>query len=97
MAEASQHHAWVHPAKARYYQVHLDRDLFGDWTLRKVWGGIDSSRGRMHSTGIPSYDEGLEWIREIAKRRGQHGYQRILLPPIRQSSDTEASAQSTSA
>jgi hypothetical protein len=97
MEEPSQHHAWVHPAKARYYQVHLDRDLFGHWTLRKVWGGIDSSRGRMHNTGIPSYDDGIEQIREIAKRRGQHGYQRIFLPPIRQSSDTEASSQSAGA
>ncbi len=97
MAEASQHHAWVHPAKARYYQLHLDRDLFGDWTLRKVWGGIDSSRGRMHNTGIPSYDAGIEQIREIAKRRGQRGYQRIFFPPIRRSSDTGAAAQSAGA
>jgi len=93
MAEASQHHAWVHPAKARYYQVYLDRDLFGDWTLRKVWGGIDSSRGRMHNTGIPSYDDGVEQIREIAKRRGAHGYQRVLAPSVRQSLRTRATSQ----
>jgi hypothetical protein len=85
MDDFSQHHAWVHPAKARYYQVHLDRDLFGDWTLRKVWGGIDSSRGRMHNTGIPSHDDGVEQIREIAKRRGQRGYERVSRPPLQQS------------
>jgi cytochrome b len=85
MAEASQHHTRVHPAKARYYQVHLDRDLFGDWTLRKVWGGIGSSRGRMHNTGVPSYDEGVEQIREIAKRRGQRGYECVSRPPRHQS------------
>ena len=84
MAEASQHHAWVNPEKARYYQVHLALDLFGDWTLRKVWGGIGSSRGRMHNTGVPSYDEGVEQIREIAKRRGQRGYERVSRQPLQQ-------------
>ena len=87
MEEPSQHYAWVHPAKARYYQVHLDRDLFGDWTLRKVWGGIGSSRGRMHNTAVPSYDEGVEQIRAIARRRSQHGYERGFLPTLRQSFD----------
>ncbi len=84
MEEPSQHHAWVHPAKARYYQVHLDQDLFGHWTLRKVWGGIDSSRGRMHNTAVPSYDEGVEQIREIAKRRCRHGYECLSRPPPHQ-------------
>jgi cytochrome b len=84
MAEASQHHVWVHPTRARYYQVHLDRDLVGDWTLRKVWGGIGSSRGRMHSTAVPSYDEGAEQIRAIAKRRGQRGYECVSRPPLHQ-------------
>ncbi len=93
MEEPSQHHAWVHSAKARYYQVHLDQDLFGHWTLRKVWGGIDSSRGRMHNTGIPSYDDGVEQIREIAKRRSQHGYHRVFLRSFRQSFDAGATAQ----
>ena len=82
MAEVSQHHAWVHPAKTRYYQIHLDLDLFGDWTLRTVWNSIDSSQGRMHNTAVPSYDEGVEQIREIAKRRGQHGYERVSRPSL---------------
>ncbi len=93
MEEPSQHQAWVHPDKARYYQVHLDRDLFGDWTLRKVWGGIDSSRGRKHNTAVPSYDEGIEQIREIDKRRSQHGYRRVFLPPVRHSIDADVTAR----
>ena len=84
MDESPQHHAWVNPEKARYYQVHLALDLFGDWTLRKVWGGIGSSRGRMHNTAVPSYDEGVEQIREIAKRRGQRGYERVSRQPLQQ-------------
>ena len=74
MDTPSQHHAWVNPEKARYYQVHLDQDLLGDWTLLKVWGGLGSRRGRMHNTGVASYDDGIEQVREIARRRTQRGY-----------------------
>ena len=74
MEPSPQHRAWVNPKAARYYQVHLDRDLFGDWTLIKVWGGIGSNRRRMHSTGVASYESGVEQIDEIARRRSQRGY-----------------------
>jgi len=66
--------SWINPEKARYYQVFLDQDLFGDWTLIKVWGGIGSNRGRMHSTGVASYEASVEQIGEIARRRAQRGY-----------------------
>jgi hypothetical protein len=65
---------WVHPEKARYYQAHLDRDLFGEWTLRKVWGGLQSRRGRLVSTGVGTYAEGVEMIEIIGRRRAQRGY-----------------------
>jgi hypothetical protein len=26
-------HRWINPNKGRYYQAHLDTDLFGSWTL----------------------------------------------------------------
>ena len=77
MEDPTQHYIWINSEKARYYQVHLDRDLFWDWTLRKVWGGIGSSRGGMQNTGGASYDEGLAQIHEIGKRRSQHGYQSV--------------------
>jgi hypothetical protein len=60
--------------QARYYQVFLGQDLFGDWALITVWGGIGSNRRRMHSTGVASYKSGVEQIREIVKRGAQHGY-----------------------
>lgn len=79
MDDSPQHHSWVNPETARYYQVHLDRDLFGDWTLRKVWGGTGSRRGRMHSTGVASYDDGIARVHAIAKRRTRRGYR--CIPP----------------
>jgi hypothetical protein len=71
--------SWINPEKARYYQVFLDQDLFGDWTLIKVWGGIGSNRGRMHSTGVTSYEAGVELVDEIARRRAQRGYASVSL------------------
>lgn len=74
MANTATQRSWINPEKARYYQVFLDQDLFGDWTLIKVWGGIGSNRGRMHSTGVASYEAGVELVDEIARSRTQRGY-----------------------
>ena len=74
MTPSATQRSWINPEKARYYQVHLARDLFGDWTLRKVWDGIGSRRGRMHSTAVASFEEGIAKVQAIAKRRAQRGY-----------------------
>jgi len=77
MAHTTTRRSWINPEKARYYQVFLDQDLFGDWTLIEVWGGIGLNRGRMHSTGVASYQAGLEQFDEIARRRTQRGYDSV--------------------
>lgn len=74
MTHTATQRSWINSEKARYYQVFLDQDLFGDWTLIKVWGGIGSNRGRMHSTGVASYEAGIELVGEIARCRSQRGY-----------------------
>ena len=79
MTPSATQRSWINPEKARYYQVFLDQDLFGDWTLIKVWGGIDSNRGRMHSTGVASYEAGIKLVDEIARRRAQRGYASVTL------------------
>jgi hypothetical protein len=76
MEERAQHLRWVNREKARYYETHLCRDLFGEWSLVKVWGGCGSSRGRIASTGVGSYSEGLDALREIGERRIARGYER---------------------
>lgn len=50
------------------------QDLFGNWTLIKVSGGIRSNQGRMHSTSGASSETGIELVDEIARRRAKHGY-----------------------
>jgi predicted DNA-binding WGR domain protein len=65
---------WINPDKGRYYQVDLVQDLFGDWTLTQVWGGLGSRRGQVRIVYVPSYAAGVERIEHIAKRRQQRGY-----------------------
>jgi hypothetical protein len=79
MTPSATQHSWINLEKARYYQVFLDQDLFGDWTLITAWGGIGSNRGRMHSTGVASYEAGIEQVDEIARRRARRGYTSIPL------------------
>jgi hypothetical protein len=74
MPPSATQRSWINPEKARYYQVFLDQDMFGDWTLITAWGGIGSNRGRMHSTGVASYEAGVELVDEIGRRRAQRGY-----------------------
>ena len=80
MEEHGQYERWVNREKARYYETHLCRDLFGEWILVKVWGGCGSNRGRLASTGVASYvasyADGVAAVREIAERRSARGCQR---------------------
>jgi hypothetical protein len=76
MDERAQHERWVNRKKARYYETHLSRDLFGEWIFVTVWGGRESSRGRLASSGVASYGEGLDALREIGERRSARGYER---------------------
>jgi hypothetical protein len=60
--------------RMRYYKVILGPDLFGDWVLTKVWGGLGKADGRiMH---IPcSYENAKKEIAAITQTRIKHGYQ----------------------
>jgi hypothetical protein len=79
MTPSATQRSWINPEKARYYQVFLDQDLFDDWTLITTWGGVGSNRGRMHSTGVASYEAGVEQMGEIARRRAQRGYASVTM------------------
>jgi hypothetical protein len=70
-------HRWIHAEKARYYQALLVKDLFDEWILIKAWGALESNRGGMRSTPVPSYEAGLERIGEIDKQRKRRGYRSL--------------------
>ncbi|MEA3275339.1 MAG: WGR domain-containing protein [Pseudomonadota bacterium] len=65
---------WIQADKARYYQAHLVKDLFGEWILVCSWGGLGTARGGYSSTGVASHEEGLRRLEALHSLRRQHGY-----------------------
>lgn len=68
-------HRFEHPLKQRYYRVILAQDLFGDWVVTRIWGGIGNATGRITHIPCPTYDDALLLIQKIAKLRKRRGYQ----------------------
>jgi hypothetical protein len=65
---------WINSEKARYYLVVLDPELFGDWTLIKVWGASARTGAGSQVPASPSRNAGLEEIERISQRRSRRGY-----------------------
>lgn len=58
----------------RYYRTILSQDLFGDWVVTRVWGGIGKPSGRITHIPCPTYEDGIKLIDNIAKTRLKRGY-----------------------
>jgi hypothetical protein len=71
------HYRWEHPLKQRYYQVILAKDLFGEWVITRVWGGIGKATGRITHLPCSTYDEGIILIEKISKTRLARGYETV--------------------
>ena len=65
---------WINPEKGRYYHAHLDNDLFGGWTLVLACGGLRNRRGNMLVNPVSSYEDGMQRIQAIDKRRRRRCY-----------------------
>lgn len=63
------HYRWENRQTNRYYRVLLAQDLFGQWLLTKIWGGINQATGRITHWPYPSYEEAIKAIDQIAKIR----------------------------
>jgi hypothetical protein len=64
-----------HRQKQRYYRVILSQDLFGDWVVTRVWGGIGKATGRITHAPCASYEEAMILIQGISKTRKRRGYE----------------------
>ena len=64
---------WENVSKARYYEVRVCRDLFGDAVVLCHWGGIGSKLGGSQEKVVP--DQAVATVlAEISRRRLQRGY-----------------------
>lgn len=57
----------------RFHRVLVHQDLWGEWTLTRVWGGRRRS-GRMTQETVVSHREAVERQRRILQRRRSRGY-----------------------
>lgn len=72
---------WEHRIKRRYYEVRIERDLFG-WGITRIWGGLASSRGRTLHTPCDSFEEACHELEKTANRREKRGYRRIVFKRV---------------
>ncbi len=62
--------------KTRYYVIHVQKDLFGTTTLRRVWGGIGTLRGGQR---IECMEPGQVEARidQLTRHRRRRGYVQV--------------------
>jgi predicted DNA-binding WGR domain protein len=71
----TQHFRRIQPAlnQYRFYNLRLERDLFGAWTLTRHWGRI-GRQSREMSAAFDSYHSARQAYRDQAHRRFRRGY-----------------------
>ena len=52
----------------RYYVILLTQDLFGEWSVMRVYGGLDSNKGGSVITGFADYGAAMKKIAQSVKR-----------------------------
>ena len=65
---------WHNISAARYYCLHIQRDLFRHWSVICIWGGIGNRLGGMRNYSFPSAEEALEFIESVKQKRHNRGY-----------------------
>lgn len=67
---------WVRRSAARYYEATLQVNLFGEWEVLNVWGGIGSRQGGHRCLPVAQREAGLELLEAVGRRREKRGYER---------------------
>ena len=68
---------WENSLTKRYYLVMIEQDIFGQWVLIRVWGGIQTKLGRTQVSVLDNKNQGIEMLKMISIRRNQRGYRLI--------------------
>lgn len=58
----------------RYYRLVLSQDLFGEWIVTKIWGGIGTASGRIIHIRCICREEAIKLIDGQFKIRKKRGY-----------------------
>lgn len=58
----------------RYYRLLLARDMFNDWVLTKVWGGINQATGRIIHQPCETLSDAMTLVQQTSHTRVKRGY-----------------------
>lgn len=59
---------------SRYYILHLNQDLFGQWQLTRVWGQRGAALGRISHAPAASFLAAKILFEQACRRRARKGY-----------------------
>ena len=65
---------WRFETAQRYYEIALEKDLFGEWILTRNWGGQGTSRYGQKSQCVERFELGLKKAEKIKAIRIKRGY-----------------------
>jgi len=60
--------------ETRYYEVHLQQDLWGGWVLTRIWGRRGSPMGQIRRVPCASYAEAMKQLAAVRSQRQRRGY-----------------------
>jgi predicted DNA-binding WGR domain protein len=61
----------------RYYEAHIQRDLWDGWTVTRVWGTRGAANGGTKREPAGSYADALSKLAAIGDRREKRGYRLV--------------------
>ncbi|OUR99214.1 hypothetical protein A9Q81_11610 [Gammaproteobacteria bacterium 42_54_T18] len=68
---------WENKGTNRYYEARIEQDLFGNFVVKRVWGGIGKSSGGANATPIHDKKEATAVVTSISERRKKRGYEQV--------------------
>ena len=65
--------------ETRYYEIHLQQDLWDDWVLTRIWGRRGSPMGQIRRIPCQSYDDAATKLANVRSQRKRRGYEPVLV------------------
>jgi predicted DNA-binding WGR domain protein len=60
--------------ETRYYEAHVEPDLWGGWVLTRLWGRRGTPMGQMRRAPCESYEDAVRKLSAVTKQRARRGY-----------------------
>jgi len=65
--------------ETRYYEIHLQKDLWGSWVLIRIWGRRGSPMGQIRRVPCASYAEAVKQLAAVQIQRQRRGYESVMV------------------